>query len=244
MSDRKTPASRHTLLLRLAGPMQSWGTQSRYSDRDTGLDPSKSGVIGLCCAALGRPRDQSIDDLAGLRLGVRVDREGSLAVDYQTAGGSHRRGDSDSYGVVLANGAAGRTVLSNRYYLMDADFLVGLEGTDAALDLLREIDAALAAPHWPLALGRKAFPPGQPVHLPAGGLRLNRCLLNALRAEPWPTSERCRFVLEDDVGTSREIRHDQPLGAAFATREFLPRGVVTTFLEPAAIPAPREGADE
>ena len=38
-----------TLLLRLAGPMQSWGVQSRFSVRDTGLEPSKSGVIGLLC---------------------------------------------------------------------------------------------------------------------------------------------------------------------------------------------------
>ena len=35
------------LLLRLAGPMQSWGTQSRFLVRDTGMEPSKSGVIGL-----------------------------------------------------------------------------------------------------------------------------------------------------------------------------------------------------
>ncbi len=46
-----------TLLLRLAGPMQSWGVQSRFTIRGTGLEPSKSGVIGLVCAALGRPND-------------------------------------------------------------------------------------------------------------------------------------------------------------------------------------------
>ena len=34
------------LLLRLAGPMQSWGTRSRFGNRDTGLEPSRSGVIG------------------------------------------------------------------------------------------------------------------------------------------------------------------------------------------------------
>ena len=45
------------LLLRLAGQMQSWGTQSRFSNRDTDLEPSKSGVIGLLCAAMGIPRD-------------------------------------------------------------------------------------------------------------------------------------------------------------------------------------------
>ena len=54
--------SMSVLLMRLAGPMQSWGTRSRFSNRDTGLEPSRSGVIGLLCAALGRPREESLDD--------------------------------------------------------------------------------------------------------------------------------------------------------------------------------------
>ena len=73
------------LLMRLAGPMQSWGTQSRFTNRDTGLEPSRSGVVGLLCAALGRSRDQSLDIFRPLRMAVRVDREGRLMRDYQTA---------------------------------------------------------------------------------------------------------------------------------------------------------------
>lgn len=50
-----------TLLLRLAGPMQSWGTDSKFDVRRTQREPSKSGVIGLIAAALGIPRqDQEI----------------------------------------------------------------------------------------------------------------------------------------------------------------------------------------
>ncbi len=64
------------LLLRLAGPMQSWGVQRRFSVRDTGLEPSKSGVVGLLCAARGRRREEPVTDLAALGMGVRVDREG------------------------------------------------------------------------------------------------------------------------------------------------------------------------
>ena len=41
------------LLVRLAGPMQSWGSQSRFSHRDTEREPTKSGVVGLLSAALG-----------------------------------------------------------------------------------------------------------------------------------------------------------------------------------------------
>jgi CRISPR system Cascade subunit CasD len=51
-----------TLLFRLCAPIQSWGTQSRFLARDTGLEPSKSGVIGLICAALGKPREERVGD--------------------------------------------------------------------------------------------------------------------------------------------------------------------------------------
>ena len=50
---------KYTLLLRLKAPMQSWGVSSRFSIRDTGKEPSKSGVIGLFCAALGISRDEA-----------------------------------------------------------------------------------------------------------------------------------------------------------------------------------------
>src|ERR1700680_4262880 len=107
------------LLMRLPGPMQSWGTRSRFSNRDTGLEPSRSGVIGLLCAALGRPRSAPLDDLspARLRMAGRGDREGPTARDYHTA-----------QDISKGEGKGAPTVVSERYYLADADFLVGLEG--------------------------------------------------------------------------------------------------------------------
>ena len=41
------------LALLLDGPLQSWGFASRFQRRTTGLHPTKSGVIGLICAAMG-----------------------------------------------------------------------------------------------------------------------------------------------------------------------------------------------
>ena len=41
------------LALLLDGPLQSWGFSSRFQRRTTGLHPTKSGVIGMICAAMG-----------------------------------------------------------------------------------------------------------------------------------------------------------------------------------------------
>ena len=207
----------NTLLIRLAGPMQSWGTQSRFSVRDTGFEPSKSGVVGLLCAALGRPRDAPLDDLNELRMGVRVDREGTMMRDYHTVQDVIRADQSGCQ----------ETVLSDRYYLADADFLVGLE--TEKLDFLRELSEALAHPVWPLYLGRKAFPPALPVRLPDGGLRVGCDLYTALVGEPWvkrwdaePEPDRpLRLVLEaDGPGPKTEVRADLPVTFVSRDRSF------------------------
>lgn len=202
-----------TLLLRLQGPMQSWGTTSRFDERDTQLEPSKSGVLGLICAALGRDRRESVDDLAALRMGVRVEREGTPMRDYQTA-----------TGVIASNGKPDleRTVVSPRYYLSDAIFLVALEGDHM---LLGRIHVALLRPFWPLALGRKSFVPSLPVYLHDGLIQqtLEQALASwpcLLDDEPPRTSR--RVLLEHPSEGS--MRLDQPVGP-FAERRFGPRFV-------------------
>ena len=208
----------NVLLLRLCGPMQSWGVQSRFSIRDTGLEPSKSGVIGLLCAALGRPRASPLDDLAALRMGVRVDCEGRLSYDYHTA-----------QNVLKAGGGLKDTEPSRRYYLADARFLVGLEGEDG--DLLAGLHAALRAPVWSLFLGRKAFVPSEPVCL-EDGRRPGERLIEALRRYPWLGSPRrakpdsLKLVLEDPEGSV--VRSDQPV--SFLERRFAPRRVSVSFV--------------
>jgi CRISPR system Cascade subunit CasD len=230
-----------TLLLRLAGPMQSWGSQSHFTERDTGREPSKSGVIGLLCAALGWARDVPLDDLAALKIGVRIDREGAVEEDYQTAGGVHRR--YDRYGVVKAKGELGPTLVSRRQYLADADFLVGLmAATDEQIALLHELDRALAVPVWPLALGRKSYVPGVPPRLPdVAPLGPGLCegeLLDVLRAYPWQDARgealpaRVRFVLDAAPGSTAEVRADVPLSFVSSARRFTTRTVQTTYCGP------------
>lgn len=226
---------KQTLLLRLAGPMQSWGTQSRFSIRDTGLEPSKSGVFGLLCAALGVPRhdDETLKRLRdGLTMGVRVDCEGVMKKDFHTA-----------KDVAKASGSGTKdTEISDRWYLADADFLVGLESEDEAL--LQTLQHALQQPVWQLCLGRKSFVPGLPVYVP-GGLRPTG-LLDTLQTFAWQPShqaeppDRLRFVADATSATTngtamREVRQDVPL--SFAARRFTIRHVITDF-----IPTPKGGA--
>ncbi|PRX43581.1 CRISPR-associated Cas5e family protein [Prauserella shujinwangii] len=142
----------HTLALCLDAPMQSWGLRSRFSSRDTAQEPTKSGVVGLLAAALGIQRDQDdeIRHLAAARMGIRVDREGFVERDFHTVGD-----------VPNTEGRAHRTVVSHRYYLADAVFLVALEHPDR--EQLLRWHAALLRPHWPIYLGRKAFVPARPL---------------------------------------------------------------------------------
>src|ERR1017187_9236005 len=119
-----------TLLLRLVGPLQSWGTTSRFNERDTGKEPSKSGVIGLLAAAMGIDRENwtDLEPLTQLRMGVRHDRPGTPKQDYQTAGCA-----SDDT-IIKADGKPSKDgVVSRRHYLADAAFLVGLEADDRSL---------------------------------------------------------------------------------------------------------------
>jgi CRISPR system Cascade subunit CasD len=123
--------------------------------------PTKSGVVGLLAAALGRKRDAPLDDLNRLRFGVRIDQEGSVLRDFHTA-----KSEKHSY-------------LTYRDYLSDAIFLVGLESEDDLF--LEELDQALRTPAYPLFLGRRSCPPTMPLTL---GIR-DQGLVDALTQEPW-----------------------------------------------------------
>lgn len=206
-----------TLLIPLVGPLQAWGVDARFDLRQSGREPSKSGVIGLCCAALGRDRSEPIEDLSALRFGVRVDREGLLSRDFHTA-----------ENVIGAGETKLRTVVSNRWYLAHAAFLAGLQGP---AELLIGVHHALQHPHWTLALGRKSCPPAVP---PGGGAVVDLPLQEALLSHKPLVQplQSYRLVLEDPEGS--QSRPDQPLGP-FIERRFGIRRVTTL-----SVPMPGE----
>ncbi|QHE72598.1 type I-E CRISPR-associated protein Cas5/CasD [Rhodococcus sp. WAY2] len=75
-----------SVLVRLDGPMQSWGDKPRGAYRSSHTRPTKSGVIGLVANALGRDYTDPVDDLAAMHFAVRVDRAGHIEIDYHTTG--------------------------------------------------------------------------------------------------------------------------------------------------------------
>lgn len=197
-----------TLLLRLEGPLQSWGYRSRFDYRDTALEPTRSGVIGLICAAMGIARGEDISRYDKIRMGVRVDKPGKVERDYHTA-----------LDVIKADGSDTDTVVSYRDYLSDASFTVGLEYGNR--ELLQEIADALLSPNWILFLGRKSFPLAvPPVVDPANPVKpgsLEKYLLCGL-------SNR-RVILESPNG--ERTQNDYPL--CFRERRFKPRHVTVKF---------------
>jgi CRISPR system Cascade subunit CasD len=177
------------LLLRLAGPLQSWGSGSEFNRRDTRPEPTKSGVIGLLAAAQGRDRRDEIADLLDLSLGIRVDQLGTVLRDYHTV--SDYRGVPLLSASVNAKGAqkptspAKRTQVTQRYYLQDAVFVAGIYGPRPIIDTL---EAAVRTPAFPLALGRRSCVPTGPMVIDVREGKLK----GALSELPWQASEHTR----------------------------------------------------
>ncbi len=150
------------LVLRLEGPLQSWGYEDRFNRRKTGLMPTKSGILGLCCAALGAargsereqewlPRLNALDCLTiALPRGVE---QKPIPVrrmeDYHTVQDTR-----------TADGNIKETHITQRTYLNDAGFVALLVGDKATL---QELAVALKDPVWGVWLGRKACIPSAPV---------------------------------------------------------------------------------
>lgn len=135
-----------TILLKLAGPLQSWGTQSHFETRQTDFHPSKSAIIGLISASFGYKRDddEKIQELNELKFAVRIDQQGALLRDYHTV----RK--------YKPNGSLDRTYVTERYYLEDAVFLVGISHDDE--NFLNNIFSRLKEPYYQQFMGRRSLP--------------------------------------------------------------------------------------
>jgi CRISPR system Cascade subunit CasD len=152
------------LALLLDAPLQSWGFASRFQRRTTALHPTKSGVVGLICAAMGlakgSPEESAmLPQLAALKMSsIAISRKDSLdsplpvlrLEDYHTVLGTRR-----ASGKMNPN-----AVETRRQYLLDARFGVILEGPRP---ILERAAAALDNPTWGVWFGRKNCIPAEPI---------------------------------------------------------------------------------
>lgn len=188
--------------------MQSWGLESAFNTRRTHREPTKSGVIGMIAASMGRKKDEPVEDLARLRFGVRVDQPGEIRRDYHTVKSMVKEKNA---------------FVTNRYYIHDAAFLAGLESENR--ELLEKICESLQHPVFALYLGRRSCPPTDPLLLGIRELGLE----DALRAEPWLAPEWRRkklnnvlpLYIESDGTTGNEaLQQDVPISFDFRGREY------------------------
>ena len=217
-------SDRHYLALRLEAPLQSWGYDSQYNQRNTGLMPTKSAIGGLCCAALGFSRGSDeeraflLSFQATLMTAIAIPRFGSrreLPVrrlqDYHTVQNTRRASGSINNDCVL----------TNRQYLTDAAFGVLLEGDKG---LLSAIATALADPVWGIWLGRKACIPSAPVF---AGLKDNRDEAERLLIGETPLASFTRQEEIENFTEGRDTLLDVPVSFASERRVFSPRRVKT-----------------
>lgn len=154
------------LLLWLEAPLQAWGHDSKFGRRDTLNFPTKSGVLGLVCCALGAAGEQTelLAEFAPLEQTVlafvRNARE-PLLRDFHMVGSGYD--DQNPWQKMLIPktsegkpAVGGGSKMTYRYYLQDMAFAVILQVPGV---LVSSIAQALQNPVWDLYLGRKNCAP-------------------------------------------------------------------------------------
>ena len=226
------------IMLKLAGPLQSWGDSSRFTTRATRQEPTKSGIVGMAAAALGRKRTEKIDDLAALMFAVRIDQPGGFLRDFQTA----HKWKWSSEDVMHRNlPQVGTSMpLSQRYYLTDAVFVAALR---AEGQLFNDLVDAFEHPRYALYLGRRSCPPACKVLLSTFE---SNDMMQAMAEIPWQASStyqrnwRRKHPLDntvrlgvfrdalpdDDSSLLRETVRDVPLSFSQVKRDYSWRTVI------------------
>lgn len=161
-------SSKKVIALRLSGPMQSWGYNSEYIYRNSGLFPTKSAVLGICCASMGLPRGseqekQFLGNLySSLMTAIALPRkrflgEKSWMVNVRRIEDFHTIENTKTASGKISDNA----VMTYRQYLCDADFVVLL--ADIESPIADQLEDKLADPEWGMWLGRKSCIPSAPV---------------------------------------------------------------------------------
>ena len=158
-------------LLWLEAPLQSWGADSRFGRRSTLPFPTRSGIMGLVCCALGKggeqadwlakwgPLKQTIAAFA--RKGFRP----AMLRDFHMVGSGYdsKKPWQDMLIPKTSEGkrpVGGGSRITYRYYLQDMAFACALELPD---DEMESVKNGLQSPVWNICLGRKNCVPTEQV---------------------------------------------------------------------------------
>ena len=165
------------LLLWLEAPLQSWGAGSRYGRRDTLPFPTRSGILGLLCCAMGRGGEQrawlaamknlpqTVVAYAHAGRDGRAERQ-PLLQDFHMVGSGYDSRDPRQ-DMLIPKKADGKrpvgagTKLTYRYYLQGMAYACALAVPEG---MEEEIRSGLVAPVWPICLGRKSCVPSDMVY--------------------------------------------------------------------------------
>ncbi len=144
------------LILRLQGPMQSWGDHTFEDFRPSHPFPTRSGLTGLLGACLGidRAETQAHAELsASFAMAVRSNQTMTKLEDFHTV-----------FDVERVSGPPRKhPVVSRREYLCDASFSVAMRFYDNAVFRLEQVKSAIQAPYYTPTLGRRSCPLAVPL---------------------------------------------------------------------------------
>ncbi|MBT2520860.1 type I-E CRISPR-associated protein Cas5/CasD [Arthrobacter sp. ISL-28] len=165
-----------SLYLRFAAPYQSWaGPRVTGNHVNTQPVPTRTGIIGLCAAALGARNGEWPEWLQELDIEVRVDIPGTIEKDFQTINPRPEAqkfieriwtaaGHKGSAPTSFTPDAQKGTSIVRRTYLAGAEFTVRLSHETKT----QELAQAFASPGFSPYLGRRAFAPSFPFLLGIG----------------------------------------------------------------------------
>lgn len=166
------------LLLWLEGPLQAWGYDSKFGRRDSLEFPTKSGLTGLLCCALGAGGSQTelLSSLAPMDLHILAytpkDAQGkrrpeaTMLNDFHMVGSGYD--EKDPWETLMipktSDGkkpVGGGSKMTYRYYIQDKAFAALFQIPGHLADKLAHF---LQNPVWDLYLGRKTCVPTELIY--------------------------------------------------------------------------------
>ena len=172
------------LLLWLEGPLQAWGYDSKFGRRDSLEFPTKSGLTGLICCALGAGGSQTelLSSLAPMDLHILAytpkDAQGkprpdeTMLSDFHMVGSGYDEKDPWETLMIpktidgkIPNTSGGKkgggSKMTYRYYIQDKAFAALFQIPGHLADKVAHF---LQNPVWDLYLGRKTCVPTELIY--------------------------------------------------------------------------------